>query len=116
MKFNYPLIAALALLATGRGALAADAAGGVKSSVPEGLAEKPASQAAKPKLPKEKQTTLGLYLTAKEAYDKPILRKSRSSTFGPPKSTCLSATPRWPGTSPSFSRRISGTPASGSSP
>ena len=36
----------------------------------EGATEKPASQAAKPELPKEKQTTLGLYLTAKEAYEK----------------------------------------------
>ena len=31
---------------------------------------KPPSQAAKPDLPKEKQTTLGLYLTAEEAYEK----------------------------------------------
>ena len=30
---------------------------------------KPPSQAAKPELPKEKQTTLGLYVTAKEAYE-----------------------------------------------
>ncbi|MGB5310666.1 MAG: hypothetical protein WBN38_01260, partial [Polyangiales bacterium] len=31
---------------------------------------KPPSQAAKPELPKEKQTTLGFYVTAKEAYEK----------------------------------------------
>ncbi len=67
MKIKVLLIAALALLATGRGALAADA---VASSARGGVTEKPASQAAKPELPKEKQTTLGLYLTAKEAYDK----------------------------------------------
>jgi len=30
----------------------------------------PPSRAAKPELPKEKQTTLGLYVTAKEAYEK----------------------------------------------
>jgi rhodanese-related sulfurtransferase len=70
MKFKVLIIAALALLATGRGALAADSADGVNSSAPRGLTEKPASQAAKPDVPKEKQTTLGLYLTAKEAYAK----------------------------------------------
>ena len=67
MKIKVLLIAALALLATGRGAFAADA---VASSARGGVTEKPASQAGKPELPKEKQTTLGLYLTAKEAYDK----------------------------------------------
>ncbi len=67
MKIKVLLIAALALLATGRGAFAADA---VASSARGGVTEKPASQAAKPEVPKEKQTTLGLYLTAKEAYDK----------------------------------------------
>lgn len=36
----------------------------------EAAAEKPASEAASPQLPKEKQTTLGLYVTAKEAYEK----------------------------------------------
>jgi rhodanese-related sulfurtransferase len=70
MKFTVLLIAALALLATGQATLAADPADGVKSSARGGLTEKPASQAAKPELLKEKQTTLGLYLTAKEAYDK----------------------------------------------
>jgi len=35
-----------------------------------GETEKPASQAANLQLPKAKQTTLGLYLTAKEAYEK----------------------------------------------
>jgi rhodanese-related sulfurtransferase len=34
-----------------------------------GTTEKPASQAAKPQLIKEKQTTLGLYVTAQEAYE-----------------------------------------------
>jgi len=34
-----------------------------------GATGKPASQAAKPQLIKEKQTTLGLYVTAKEAYE-----------------------------------------------
>ena len=67
MKIAVLLIASLTLLATGRGALAAAA---VASSARGGVTEKPASQAAKPELPKEKQTTLGLYLTAKEAYDK----------------------------------------------
>ena len=67
MKIHVLLIAALALLTTSRGALAADA---VASSARGGATEKPAPQAAKPELPKEKQTTLGLYLTAKEAYDK----------------------------------------------
>jgi rhodanese-related sulfurtransferase len=42
----------------------------VAPSARGGLAEKAASQAPKSELPKEKQTTLGLYLTAKEAYDK----------------------------------------------
>jgi rhodanese-related sulfurtransferase len=68
MKIKTLLIAAIALLTAGRGALAADAVEGVKSSIPGGLAEKSASKVAKPELPKEKQTTLGLYLTAKEAY------------------------------------------------
>jgi rhodanese-related sulfurtransferase len=40
------------------------------SSVHGGLNEKTASSEAKPDIPKEKQTTLGLYLTAKEAYAK----------------------------------------------
>ena len=46
------------------------AADGAASSARGGATEKPAPHAAKPELPKEKQTTLGLYLTAKEAYDK----------------------------------------------
>lgn len=50
--------------------LAAGVVEGVPSSVRGGLTEKSASQAGKSELPKEKQTTLGLYLTAKEAYDK----------------------------------------------
>jgi rhodanese-related sulfurtransferase len=70
MKFTGLLIAALAVLATGQAALAADAAGGVKSSTRGELTEKPALQPAVPDVPKEKQTTLGLYLTAKEAYAK----------------------------------------------
>ena len=67
MKNTVLLIASLTSLATGLGALAADA---VASSARGGVTERPASQAAKPELPKEKQTTLGLCLTAKEAYDK----------------------------------------------
>jgi rhodanese-related sulfurtransferase len=70
MKITVLLIAALALLATSRGTLAADPVDAVTSSARGGVTQKPASQTAKPELPKEKQTTLGLYLTAKEAYDK----------------------------------------------
>jgi len=40
------------------------------ASVTGGEAEKPAAQAANLRLPKEKETTLGLYVTAKEAYEK----------------------------------------------
>ena len=67
MKTTVLLIAALVLLATCRGAFAADP---VASSAAGGATEKPVSQAANSELPKEKHTTLGLYLTAKEAYDK----------------------------------------------
>ena len=35
-----------------------------------GQTEKPTSQTSKPELPKAKQTVLGLYVTAKEAYEK----------------------------------------------
>jgi rhodanese-related sulfurtransferase len=42
----------------------------VTASVTGREAEKPAAQAAILQLPKEKQTTLGLYVTAKEAYEK----------------------------------------------
>ena len=41
----------------------------VPSSARVGAIDKPASQAAKPPLIKEKQTTLGLYVTAQEAYE-----------------------------------------------
>lgn len=61
------LIVCLALLTTSRGALAA---GGVTGSRPRGATtEEPAQQAGNVELPKEKQTELGLYLTAKEAYE-----------------------------------------------
>jgi rhodanese-related sulfurtransferase len=70
MKFKVLLFAALAILATGRGAFAGDAVDAVASSDCGGVTEEPASKAEEPELPKEKQTTLGLYLTAKEAYDK----------------------------------------------
>jgi rhodanese-related sulfurtransferase len=36
----------------------------------QGANDKPASPAAKPQLPKDKQTTLGLYVTSREAYEK----------------------------------------------
>lgn len=70
MKNRLLPIAALVLLAATRGALAADAGSAAASSAREGAAEKPAPQAANAELPKEKQTTLGLYVTAKEAYEK----------------------------------------------
>jgi rhodanese-related sulfurtransferase len=42
----------------------------VIASASGGATEESASQAAKLQLPKEKQTTLGLYVTAREAYEK----------------------------------------------
>jgi hypothetical protein len=51
-------------------ALVASIALAVTASVTGREAEKPAAQAAILQLPKEKQTTLGLYVTAKEAYEK----------------------------------------------
>jgi len=70
MRLSLLLVAAMMLLVTSRGSLAADAAEDAASRSGGAAAEKPASQAVKPELPKEKQTTLGLYLTAKEAYEK----------------------------------------------
>jgi len=70
MKIKVLLIAALALLTSGRGAFAADVVGAAPASVRGAATEKLASLAAKPELPKEKQTTLGLYVTAKEAHEK----------------------------------------------
>jgi rhodanese-related sulfurtransferase len=66
MKTEVLLIAALALLATGKGTFAAEA---VASSTGGAATEQPARQEDRPELPKEKQTTLGFYLTAKEAYE-----------------------------------------------
>jgi rhodanese-related sulfurtransferase len=57
----------LTLMTTSRCVLAADAAA---SSALGRATEKSASQVSKPELSKEKQTTLGLYLTAKGAYEK----------------------------------------------
>jgi len=42
----------------------------VSSSASAGANEQPAAQTAKAQVPAEKQTTLGLYLTAREAYEK----------------------------------------------
>lgn len=70
MTIRFLSTAVLLLLTAGRGVIAADAAGAAPSSAREGAAEKPTPQAASPELPKEKQTTLGLYVTAKEAYEK----------------------------------------------
>jgi rhodanese-related sulfurtransferase len=70
MKITVLWIASLTLLMTSPGVLAADAVEAVTANAGGAVTEKSASQAAKPELPKEKQTTLGLYLTAKEAYDK----------------------------------------------
>jgi rhodanese-related sulfurtransferase len=67
MKIQALLIATLTLVAIGQGILAADT---VASSARGGVAATPALPTAKLELPKETQTTLGLYLTAKEAYDK----------------------------------------------
>jgi rhodanese-related sulfurtransferase len=64
MKIKVLLIAALALVAASRGTLDA-----VTSSARGGAAEQPAPQEAKPELPTDKHTTLGFYLTAKEAYE-----------------------------------------------
>jgi rhodanese-related sulfurtransferase len=70
MKIRILLIVALALLMASRGVLAADVGDAATTSARGTVTEKPAPQAAKLELPKEKQTTLGLYLTAKEAYEK----------------------------------------------
>ena len=53
---SLPLVATLGLAAT--------------AEAGEAGTEPPGSQAPKPQLPKEKQTVLGLYATAKEAYEK----------------------------------------------
>jgi rhodanese-related sulfurtransferase len=70
MKIKVLLIIALVLPATGLCALVADAINPVTSSAGEEKAATRASQVAKPELPQEKQTSLGLYLTAQEAYEK----------------------------------------------
>jgi len=69
MTFRVLLIAALALLATSRGMLAADAVGVAASSARGGTTEESVPRAGSAQLPKEKQSVLGLYVTAKEAYD-----------------------------------------------
>jgi rhodanese-related sulfurtransferase len=70
MKTRILWIAALALLVTSRGVHAADVGVAATSSARGAATEQPTPQATKPELPKEKQTTLGLYVTAKEAYEK----------------------------------------------
>ena len=70
MKIRILLIAALALFMTSRGGLAADVGDAATSSARGAVTEKPTPQVTKPELPKEKQTTLGLYVTANEAYEK----------------------------------------------
>jgi rhodanese-related sulfurtransferase len=70
MKIKVLLIVALAMAAVGLCALAADAFNPATSSAGEETTETRASQAAKPELPQEKQTSLGLYLTSEEAYEK----------------------------------------------
>jgi rhodanese-related sulfurtransferase len=70
MKVKVLLIVALALPSVGLCALVADAVNSAASGAGEETTETRASQAAKPDLPQEKQTSLGLYLTAQEAYEK----------------------------------------------
>jgi len=70
MKIKVLLIVALVLLATGLCALVADAVNPTTSGAGEETTETRAPQVAKPELPQEKQTSLGLYLTAQEAYEK----------------------------------------------
>jgi rhodanese-related sulfurtransferase len=70
MKINILLFVALALPATGLCPLVAGAVNPATSSAGEETTETRASQAARRELPQEKQTSLGLYLTAQEAYEK----------------------------------------------
>jgi rhodanese-related sulfurtransferase len=70
MKIKVLLIVGLVLPPTGLCALVAEAVNSATSSAGEETTETRASQAAKPDLPQEKQTSLGLYVTAHEAYEK----------------------------------------------
>jgi rhodanese-related sulfurtransferase len=70
MKIKVLLIVALLLPATGLCALVADAVNPATPGAGKETDETRASPAAKPEVPDEKQTSLGLYLTAQEAYEK----------------------------------------------
>jgi rhodanese-related sulfurtransferase len=70
MKIKVLLIVAMVLPATGLCALVADAFNPTTSGAGEETIETQASQPAKSELPQEKQTSLGLYLAAKDAYEK----------------------------------------------